>query len=348
MRRGFTKTELVVVGLILAAVVLPCVGIWAPVHLILLMLFGWIGFLIRVTPRIEPDGNAIALSGIALVVFVCGLHGLLMSFYRPAGQSDASPTQTWRWRWTISSVAIIVMLFVAGISMVGITHQIAWLATAKEPLFSPQLLGSRRMESSNNLKQLVISLHNYHDEHQAFPAGMQTGSQGEALHGWLTILLPYLEQKALYDTIDLNQPWNGPENKPALATMLRTLLIRPRAAQEPLDAEGYALSHYAANLHVLGGTSRVDFSKITDGASNTILAGEAAGNYKPWGHPRNWRDPAIGINTSPDGFGGPWTGGGAQFALADGSVRFIRSDIDPAVLRALATPAGGEQVPDSY
>lgn len=45
-----------------------------------------------------------------------------------------------------------------------------------------------------------------------------------------------------------------------------------------------------------------------------------------------------------DGFGGPWPNGGTQFAMADGSVRLLRDDIDPKVLRALATPAGGEEV----
>ena len=58
--------------------------------------------------------------------------------------------------------------------------------------------------------------------------------------------------------------------------------------------------------------------------------------FKPWGHPANWRDPAKGLNQSPEGFGGPFPGG-ANILFADGSVRFIKNTINPTVFRALAT-----------
>jgi prepilin-type processing-associated H-X9-DG protein len=84
-------------------------------------------------------------------------------------------------------------------------------------------------------------------------------------------------------------------------------------------------------------------SDITDGLSNTLLAGEVNGNFKPWGYPANWRDPALGINKSPDGFGSPWRRRkGANFLFADGSIHFIQDDIDPVILKALSTPDGGE------
>ena len=82
---------------------------------------------------------------------------------------------------------------------------------------------------------------------------------------------------------------------------------------------------------------------ITDGTSNTIYAGEAAGNFKGWGDPANLRDPALGINAGPDGFGSR-SPGGANFNLLDGSVRFISDNIDPGVLKALSTPDAGDTV----
>jgi hypothetical protein len=66
-------------------------------------------------------------------------------------------------------------------------------------------------------------------------------------------------------------------------------------------------------------------------------------DFRPWGDPINWRDPAKGINQVHDGFGGPTGSHAVQFLLADGSVRRIGDDIDPTVLRALATPAAGDQ-----
>jgi prepilin-type processing-associated H-X9-DG protein len=73
-------------------------------------------------------------------------------------------------------------------------------------------------------------------------------------------------------------------------------------------------------------------------ASTTILIGEVNANFKPWGHPANWRDPAKGINRSPDGFGGRPGAGGANFLMADGSVKFISERTSLDVLRALASP----------
>ena len=80
---------------------------------------------------------------------------------------------------------------------------------------------------------------------------------------------------------------------------------------------------------------------IADGAANTIMAGEVVGQLPAWGHPTNWRDPAAGLEGRPDQFGSPWKQG-VNVLLADGGVRTLSRDTDPRVLRALATPAGGE------
>ena len=80
---------------------------------------------------------------------------------------------------------------------------------------------------------------------------------------------------------------------------------------------------------------------IADGTSNTILAGEAAGNFKPWGNPENRRDPSNGIQAGPDSYGSPGSPG-AVFLFCDGSVRYLSKAVNPDVLKAFATPAGGE------
>jgi prepilin-type processing-associated H-X9-DG protein len=351
-RRGFTKTELIVVLAILGGLMFCCApfGFW-PAELVVFLAIGWIPFLGRVGPEIEPDWGAVALGCIALAVFAVGLHALLRWFYAALPAKNITPESAtpqlapWRLRWTLSAVALIVMLFVAGISMVGITHQFAWMATAEEPLTRGPRAGFR-MSSQNNLKQMAISLHNYHDVEMSFAPGLIAARDGQALHGWQTLILPYHEQKPLYDTIDMAKPWNNPSQKQAFTTKISVYEVpKPDLPRE--DPSGYALSHYAANQHILGGTRKLKLDEITDGTANTILAGEAAGNYKPWGHPRNWRDPALGINATPDGFGSPWPGG-ANVAMADGSIKFLSDKIAPEVLRALATPAGNEKLPEDY
>ena len=80
--------------------------------------------------------------------------------------------------------------------------------------------------------------------------------------------------------------------------------------------------------------------KVWKGADREVNAG-----FRPWGHPVNWRDPADGLNGGPRNFGGPPGSGGARFLMAGGSVRFVSAHTDPAVLRALATPSAGDEVP---
>src|SRR5690348_11362870 len=110
---------------------------------------------------------------------------------------------------------------------------------------------------------------------------------------------------------------------------------------------GFGLSHYAANVWVLGPNTKKRITDITDGSANTLLNGEVHADFKPWGHPMNFRDPARGINRSAQGFGGAPYSGGAYYTMADGSVRFVSERISPDVLRALSTPAGGESVDGS-
>src|SRR5262249_54972066 len=159
-------------------------------------------------------------------------------------------------------------------------------------------------------------------------------------HSWETYLLPYLIYSA---KIDFNKPWNHPANEAFFKCVIPELINPALAGQELKDANGFGLSHYAGNSHVLGANHGFEVREITDGTSTTLLSGEVHAAFQPWGHPVNYRDPAKGINRSPHGFGGPPASGGTLFVMADGSVRFISERVSPDVLRALSTPNGGEE-----
>jgi prepilin-type processing-associated H-X9-DG protein len=231
-----------------------------------------------------------------------------------------------------------MLMFLAGIVGIGVTHEVVWLATSKEPLAVSGLRGAYRTMSTNHLKQLGISAHSFHDIEKRLPAGATFDAQGRALHGWQTYLLPYVEQGDTFKKIDLAIPWNHPANAPTMYFNIQ-LFTNP-AVYQP-DSKDFAPSHYAGNVHVLGATP-LKLNEIADGTTNTILAGEVAQNLKPWGMPMNCRDPAAGLH-GPTGFGHPH-GKQVQFLFADGSVRSLRGDISPGVLKALATPRGGEQI----
>jgi hypothetical protein len=100
-------------------------------------------------------------------------------------------------------------------------------------------------------------------------------------------------------------------------------------------------------VRVLGGEKARTLKDISDGdgTGNTLFAGEVNNEFKPWSYPANWRDPALGINRSPRGFGGSRASHSAAFMFADGSVRNLSDSTSPAVLKALSTPNGGEVIP---
>ncbi|ADG68243.1 protein of unknown function DUF1559 [Planctopirus limnophila DSM 3776] len=79
---------------------------------------------------------------------------------------------------------------------------------------------ARRTQCRNNLKQIGLALHNYHDQHGVFPPAFTVDAAGKPLHSWRTLILPYLDQAALYDSIDLSKPWDDPANAHAKETAL--------------------------------------------------------------------------------------------------------------------------------
>ena len=308
--------------------------------------FGWVIFLTRVVPQARIDGGGVATALVCLFLFAAGAHSFLGWLYgqmRGASGTEDPVERRWKLRWTTSLVALVVVTFIAGIATTGVAHQVGWLLTSGEPLMAPGS-GRRaawRTQSLNNLKQIGIGLHNYHEEHGTFPPGGTFDALGSPLHGWQAMLLPYVDRQDLHDGIDFGAPWDDPRNASVFRTTV-PLYLNPGNPAKP-DAAGFAPSHYAGNAHLLGGDTPRSQQDVKDGTSNTLMAGEVAGGFKPWGDPTGWRDPALGINRSPDGFGSP-SRGGASFLFADGSVKFLRDTIDPGVLKALGTPAGGEVV----
>jgi len=273
-------------------------------------------------------------------------HGLAGWLHAHAHR-DQTPRPAWRLRWTLAIVPIVVLLFATSICLIVVIHQFTWLATTHEPIFaSGGRSTARRPQSSSNLHQMGIAVWAYEQTQHHFPPGGTFDQYGNPLHSWETMLLPFLDPSHLQPNMAL--PWNHPQNAQDFKVPLSLFLNSGIMDINDHDSEGYALSHYAANARVFGADHPMRTDEITDGLSQTIMAGEVKENFRPWGDPVNWRDPALGVQKSPDGFAGPWAAGDTQFSMMDGCVRRISKDIDPAVLRALATPNGGETVPDDF
>jgi len=94
---------------------------------------------------------------------------------------------------------------------------------------------ARRTQCKNNLRQLGIAMHNYHDSHQCLPPGFVLGLP-DTYAGANTQLLPYLEQATLYNQYDMNRPWQF--QTPAVAqTVLKVFECPSNNGDNPIDSD---------------------------------------------------------------------------------------------------------------
>lgn len=315
-----------------------------PVQLLAYLAAGWTMFLWRIAESIEFDWQTIAFSLMCLAIFTAGLHAFIRWLANAVSEARAIESHPWKWRWTFGIIGILVTAFAAGISMVGVSHQIIWLAKS-EQIFADgyRLTNVRQANSSHNLQGTARAADVYAFEHaERLPTDI-VGPQSHYPHPWVATLLPYLGQMELFEKIDVRAAWDSAGN--ARVYKERLYFFENPGIRGRKSNQKFPLADYSGNVHVLGGVKGRTLNDIKDGAAQTIFAGEITSERKPWGQPKNWRDPAIGLN-SANGFAGPWNGASAQFSFVDGSVRYIDGSIHPKVLRALATPDGGEQIND--
>jgi prepilin-type N-terminal cleavage/methylation domain-containing protein/prepilin-type processing-associated H-X9-DG protein len=231
---------------------------------------------------------------------------------------------------------------------------------------------AERMRCQYNLKQLMLSLHNFESSgrppypstgsedspaERSFPPGcFGAGTTPEERLGWMVALLPYLEQDSLSRQLDVEKKGYA-GNLPAARTRIKTFLCPAAKEAETADA----VTHYvamsglgsaaagqpagAAGNGFMGYDRLTSLAMIKDGTSNTIALLETRSGLGPWarGGESNLRgfNPAdVPLHGDQRPFGGH--AGGMHAAMADGSVRFLRSSIAPGNLAASITIAGGE------
>ncbi len=195
---------------------------------------------------------------------------------------------------------------------------------------------ARRAQCVNNLKQIALALHSYKQAHNALPPAYTVDAKGKPLHSWRTLILPYLEQESLYQTIDLSKPWNDPANAHALATSLSVFRC-PEAvgAQNTTTYLAIASPNGCLNLN-----EPRRLAEITDAHASTLMVIEAGEeNAVPWMAPVD-ADESLVMSL------GPTTklhhAGGMNACFVDGAVRFLHASTPAMVRRALMSISGND------
>lgn len=258
---------------------------------------------------------------------------------RSCGQKVTVPTPGMATTTSKSSSATVVMVLVL-ISFIGLFLCGGGMVALLLPAVQASREAARRMQCSNNLKQIALAMHNYHDVHKSFPPAYTVDANGEPLHSWRTLLLPFLEQQALYQQIDLSEPWDSPKNKP----FNNVLIQMYRCPSNPSSTDCSYVAVIGKNT-LFQGSTPIKMADIVDGTSNTIMIVEMQSN------PRNWMEPVdldaskmtLNINGGSNEPGSLHPGG-MNVSMADGSVRFISQTIDKRTFEAMLTIDGGETV----
>lgn len=265
---------------------------------------------------------------------------------------------------------------------------------------------ARRTQCSNNLRQLGLAVHNYHDAFlylppsiESFGSTMPAGSRSGK--GWIVSILPQLEQLPLYRQFELGfngdmasgQGISSPQCRDAMKTKLKTLQCPSDPDCNKTSTAQFQVAYEAARTNykgVIGDTrmggatsihqgtmpdchntrgcngvfyrnnavDRLKLASITDGTSQTFFIGEdvmaennhsaayySNGDYASCHAPLNYfpkpRTPNSWWNVISFRSLHP---NGANFTMADASVRFIPQSIDYTMYRAISTKDGGEVI----
>jgi prepilin-type processing-associated H-X9-DG protein len=197
---------------------------------------------------------------------------------------------------------------------------------------------ARRAQCVNNLKQIGLAMHNYHDANNALPSSAIIDQRGRPLLSWRVAILPYIGQQGLYSRFKLDEPWDSRHNQALLKEMPATYACPSRGRMEPFTTTYQVFTGKGA---LFESTRGMRLAGVTDGTSFTLMVVEGK-NEVPWTKPDDMIfEPAAAPSLLGAGSSHP---GGFNALMTDGSVRFIKSSVDPKVFRALITRAGGEVV----
>jgi len=242
---------------------------------------------------------------------------------------------------------------------------------------------ARRTQCRNNLKQIGLAMHNYHDAHRVFPIG----NLNTRFWTCQSQILPFLDQATLYNQLDFSSgspcfSWLEGKTFIKEGGIIMPVFQCPSdpntgkirdftgfGQHVPTDYLGVSGTSGTAHDGVFFSNSSTEIGHITDGTSNTIMVGErgissdlqfgwtlcAFGLGGQPGETDNLLSTAVGIGsgnpsatgtviTTQNGFFWSNHVGGAHFLLADGAVRFISASVDFQTFQDLSTTRGDEVI----
>lgn len=205
-----------------------------------------------------------------------------------------------------------------------------------------------------NLRTIGVALQSYTDMHTCLPPPVRSAPDGGEGTSWRTTILPFIGHEDLYNSYNADVSWTAPANSTAARTVVHTYLCpaqcEPSRSPMKFDlllrgpklhtrgAHGYALTHYSAVTGPSGALrtgQAMRLARLRGGRGPACLAGEVYLRDWPWAAPEDvtWTGTThppysvLGFDSAHDDV--------LLFLMADGTVRAVPRDIDPALLRRM-------------
>lgn len=197
---------------------------------------------------------------------------------------------------------------------------------------------ARRTRCKNNLKQIGLALHNYLDMYGAFPPPFTVDADGNRLHSWRTLILPFIDQAPLDIQIDFTKPWDDPANAEMYDTVVSTYMC-PSSNSPQSHTIYIALVGEDRAFHSEKVRELVDFK---DSSSNTAMVAEVSLDQA-----LHWMSPfddQVSVFTNLDDASQIAHMGLIHVLFADGSVRTISCDTPEEKFRQMSTIDGGDEL----
>jgi len=198
--------------------------------------------------------------------------------------------------------------------------------------------GPANARTINNMKQIGIALHAYHDVNGTLPSAAVVGKKGKPLLSWRVQMLPYVEQGYLYQMIKLDEPWDSVHNKKVFDDNPMPSVFAVVGTTKPGDKNTH-IQVFRGKDAMFDLVKGVKFAEITDGFSNTIMIATAK-TAVPWMKPDDMEfDPKADPRDLL-----LFVGGRTNIGLGDGTVRSLKKSTTVENMRRLITKSDGEVV----
>lgn len=263
----------------------------------------------------------------------CGLHAYhqvydLIDSSEILGDSlPAAPANARQSLW------LLVGLIVLTISSVWMSRAI-WFARE----------AARQSQCQGNLNQISMAFYNYHDAYGSFPPAYVADASGKPMHSWRVLILPFIDEKELYEKYDFSEPWNGPQNS---HLKIPEYLFHCPSGKLGKDSSMTEYVVVTGSKTPFPGPTATTRGQFKDGRENTILLVEITNSDIHWMEPRDLDFDSMSFQVNDvdqPSISAPHPLG-PVVVFADGITGYRLDDsVSPKTLQGLVTISGGEQI----